>query len=223
MTAILPHISIDSGKDPQYSLIWLHGLGADGQDFVPMVEELRLPVAIHYVFPHAPHRPVTVNGGYVMRAWYDISGNDISARQDAAGIRASQADIEALINSEVARGIAHEHIFLAGFSQGGAIALHTALRQDIPLGGVLVLSAYLPLADTAERDATARSRETPVFMAHGRSDPIVPCALGLASKDQISALGYAVDWHDYPMQHTVCEIELRDIEAWLTKQVKGEG
>lgn len=220
MTSILPHISLDSGNHPQYSIIWLHGLGADGQDFVPMVEELSLPVAIHYVFPHAPHRPVTVNGGYVMRAWYDISGNDISAQQDALGIRDSKISIDALIAAEVARGIAHEHIFLAGFSQGGAIALHTALRQNIPLGGVLVLSAYLPLAETAGAEATAQSRNTPVFMAHGRSDPIVPCSLGLAANAQLSALGYTVDWHDYPMQHTVSETELRDIEAWLTNRIQ---
>lgn len=220
MTSILPHISLDSGNNPQYSIIWLHGLGADGQDFVPMVEELSLPVAIHYVFPHAPHRPVTVNGGYVMRAWYDISGNDISAQQDVQGIRDSKISIDALIAAEVTRGIAHEHIFLAGFSQGGAIALHTALRQNIPLGGVLVLSAYLPLAETADGEASAQSRKMPVFMAHGRSDPIVPCALGLASKNQLTALGYAVDWHDYPMQHTVSTAELRDIEAWLTNKIQ---
>lgn len=219
MTSILPHISLESGKNPQYSLIWLHGLGADGQDFVPMVEELSLPVAIHYIFPHAPHRPVTVNGGYVMRAWYDIAGNDISAKQDTQGIRDSKISIDALIAAEVARGIAHEHIFLAGFSQGGAIALHTALRQNVALGGVLVLSAYLPLADTVSREATAPSRKTPVFMAHGRSDPIVPCALGLSAKDQLSQSGYTVEWHDYPMQHTVSETELRDIEAWLSNKI----
>ncbi|MCX7193960.1 MAG: carboxylesterase [Proteobacteria bacterium] len=219
MTAILSHIALDSGKNPQYSIIWLHGLGADGQDFVSMVDELQLPVAMRYLFPHAPLRPVTINGGFVMRAWYDIASNQINAMQDAVGIRESQSAVEALIGQEMARGIAAEHIFLAGFSQGGAVALHTALRQRVPLGGVLVLSAYLPLADTASTEATGSSRQTPVFMAHGRNDPIVPLHLGMASKAQLLALGYSVEWHDYAMQHSVNEQELRDIETWLKNRI----
>ncbi|MDD2721797.1 MAG: alpha/beta hydrolase [Gallionella sp.] len=221
MTAILPHITLDSGKNPDFSIIWLHGLGADGEDFVPIVEEIKLPVAVRYIFPHAPRRPVTVNGGFVMRAWYDISGNDISARQDDAGIRASQADIEALIAQEGARGIAPDHIFLAGFSQGGAIALHTALRQQTPLAGVLALSTYLPLGDTAASESTVASRQTPVFMAHGRSDTVVPHPLGTLSRDALLDLGYTVSWHDYPMPHSVNEAELRDIEAWLSARLTG--
>ena len=220
MSSILTHITLESGKNPQYSIIWLHGLGADGQDFVPMADELKLPVAVRYIFPHAPRRPVTLNGGFVMRAWYDIASDNIAAQQDAAGIRASQADIEALIAQETARGIAANHIFLAGFSQGGAIALHTALRQNMPLAGVLALSAYLPLADTARTEATANSRQTPIFMAHGSRDPVVPLALGAASRESLQALGYTVDWHEYAMQHSVIERELRDIEAWLAKRMQ---
>ena len=222
MTSILSHITQETGKHPQYSIIWLHGLGADGQDFVPVVDELKLPVPVRYIFPHAPQRPVTINGGVVMRAWYDIRGNDFDAQQDAAGIRASQANIEALIAQEVERGIAPQHIFLAGFSQGGAIAIHTALRQSIPLAGVLVLSAYLPLAETVQAEASAASRQTPIFMAHGRSDTVVPCQLGAASREGLQGMGYSVAWHEYAMQHSVNERELHDIEMWLTDRMKGE-
>jgi phospholipase/carboxylesterase len=220
MTAILPHITMDTGKNPGYSIIWLHGLGADGQDFVPIVEEIHLPVAVRYIFPHAPHRPVTINGGYVMRAWYDIVSNDIAARQDSAGISASQVQIEALIAQEVTRGIAPEHIFLAGFSQGGAVALHTAIRQNVKLAGALVLSAYLPVAEKLAGEATHLSKQTPVFMAHGRNDPIVPCTLGIASRVALQAAGYQVDWHDYPMEHTVSAQELHDIQSWLREQLE---
>ena len=225
MTGILSHIALDSGKQPQYSIIWLHGLGADGQDFVPMVDELKLPVAVRYIFPHAPRRPVTINGGFVMRAWYDIANENIGEHQDAAGIYASQADVEALIEREVARGILPQHIFLAGFSQGGAIALHTALRRSVPLAGVLALSAYLPLLETVSREASASSRQTPVFMAHGRNDTVIPCALGVASRESLLELGYAVEWHEYAMQHSVNDQELRDIEAWLKSRIeeRGEG
>ena len=223
---MLTYITLDSGKNPQHSLIWLHGLGADGEDFVPMVNELNLPVAIRYIFPHAPERAVTLNGGYVMRAWYDIFApfdpstmlkTSSDARQDGDGIRDSQKTIESLIAQEVARGIPPERIFLAGFSQGGAIALHTAIRQSQPLGGVLVLSAYLPLAGAASLESV--SRNTPVFMAHGRDDNIVPLAFGMASKERLLALGYTVEWHDYAMQHSVSNQELRDIEAWLKNRI----
>lgn len=218
MTAILPHIALESGKQPRHAIIWLHGLGADGHDFTPMTGELRLPVAMRYIFPHAPQRPVTINGGFVMRAWYDIASPSIAAQQDAAGIRSSQTAIEAMIAQEVARGIAAKHIFLAGFSQGGAIALHTALRHTAPLAGVLALSTYLPLAETVAGEAA--ENKLPIFMAHGRSDTVVPRELGLASRDALLKMGYAVAWHEYPMAHSVCEQELRDIEAWLTKQIE---
>ncbi len=215
---MLTRITLESGKDPRHSIIWLHGLGADGSDFVPIAEELKVPVAIRYVFPDAPLRPVTINGGLVMRAWYDIAAPNIDARQDAAGIRASQSMVEELIAREVEQGIAPDHIFLAGFSQGGAIALHTALRQRVPLAGVLALSTYLPLADHAKGEALAQSRETPIFMAHGRGDPVIPHALGMASRDALLGLGYAVEWHEYAMQHSVCGEELLDIGGWLAGQ-----
>jgi phospholipase/carboxylesterase len=221
MTAILPHITLETGKHPLHSVIWLHGLGADGQDFVPIADELNLPVAVRFIFPHAPQRPVTINGGFVMRAWYDIAASSIDAQQDEEGIRVSQKSIEALIAQEVARGIAPEHIFLAGFSQGGAIALHTALRQTAPLAGVLALSAYLPLSGSVNAEALPGSRTTPIFLAHGRGDPIVPFELGLASRDALIRLGYEIEWHEYTMQHSVCEQELRDIEIWLSGRLNG--
>jgi phospholipase/carboxylesterase len=222
-----PPIILQSGNNPQHSIIWLHGLGADGQDFVPIVDELSLPVAVRFIFPHAPMRPVTINGGVVMRAWYDITqppppaltreGSD--AHQDVAGIRASQIEVEALISHEVADGIAPGNIILAGFSQGGAIVLHTALRQTVPLGGVMALSTYLPLAGRTPDEKLAGTQATPVFMAHGRSDPVIPFSLGAASREALREFGYAVEWHEYAMQHSVCEEELRDIEAWLTKRL----
>lgn len=218
----LSHISLDTGKQPSYSIIWLHGLGADGQDFVPVADELALPTAVRYIFPHAPQRPVTINGGYVMRAWYDIASPEIHARQDEAGIRASQAAVEELIAQEVERGIAPQHIFLAGFSQGGAIALHTALRRRVPLGGVLALSTYLPLAETVAAEVRAEALHTPVFMAHGRSDQVVPYALGEASRSMLEELGCTVDWHAYPMPHSVCPEELMDIQHWLAAHMRGE-
>jgi phospholipase/carboxylesterase len=214
-------IILQTGKNPLHSIIWLHGLGADGQDFVPIANELELPVAVRYIFPHAPLRPVTINGGFVMRAWYDIAGQSIDMQQDAAGIRASQSMVEEIIAREVAHGIAPRNIFLAGFSQGGAIALHTALRQAVPLGGVLALSSYLPLAESSARELSEQSKATPVFMAHGRSDPVVPYALGVASRDALLEFGHAVEWHEYAMQHSVCEEELRDIAVWLTQKIKG--
>lgn len=219
-SVILPHIVLDSGKQPTHSIIWLHGLGADGQDFVPIVDELTLSRAIRYIFPHAPQRPVTINGGFVMRAWYDISGQNINARQDAEGIRASQTDIEALIAQEVARGIAPQNIFLAGFSQGGAIALHTALRQTIPLGGVLALSTYLPLTDTVPAEVQPSALSTPIFMAHGRSDTVIPLSLASASRDTLLKLGCSVTWHEYAMAHSVCPEELGDIQSWLQQHLK---
>lgn len=226
-----PPIVLQSGNKPQHSIIWLHGLGADGQDFVPIVDELNLPVAVRYIFPHAPMRPVTINGGFVMRAWYDITDQPPSAltrtggdaHQDGAGIRASQAAVEALIAQEVANGIAPGNIILAGFSQGGAIVLHTALRHAAPLGGVLALSTYLPLAASAPNEILAGTRATPIFMAHGRSDPIIPFTLGSASREALLEFGYAVDWHEYSMQHSVCEEELRDIENWLTRKLAQPG
>ncbi len=177
MSDILQHITLESGKQPRHSIIWLHGLGADGEDFVPIADELNLPVAVRYIFPHAPKRPVTINGGFVMRAWYDIAAPAIDAQQDETGIRASQAAVEALIAQEIARGIQPGNIFLAGFSQGGAVVLHTALRHASTLGGVVALSCYVPLADNVASEFKKNALTTPVFMAHGRNDSVVPMAL----------------------------------------------
>jgi len=219
MQEVLPHITLETGKSPQHSIIWLHGLGADGEDFVPIAEEMDLPVAVRYLFPHAPKRPVTINGGFVMRAWYDIAPA-INAREDAAGILASQSAIGTLIAQEIQRGIAAENIYLAGFSQGGAIALHTGLRHAHRLGGIIALSSYLPLAETLTHEASAAAQCTPIFMAHGRSDPVVPYALGKASAEKLKGLGYLPEWHEYAMQHSVCMEEVRDVAAWLSHRLK---
>jgi phospholipase/carboxylesterase len=219
MSELLPHITLQSGSDPQYSIIWLHGLGANGEDFVPMVDEIKLPHAMRYIFPHAPERPVTINGGYIMPAWYDIRSGDFDAAQDVVGIRASQHEVEKLIAQEVQRGIAPAKIFLAGFSQGGAIALHSGLRYKERLGGILALSTYLPLADTLKAEAGIGALTTPIFMAHGRSDPVVPYALGKASADELVRNKYTLEWHEYAMQHTVCMEEVRDIEQWLQQRM----
>ncbi|KAF0200468.1 MAG: hypothetical protein FD173_2299 [Gallionellaceae bacterium] len=217
MPTILPYITLDTAPTPGHSIIWLHGLGADGEDFVPVTEEINLPVAVRYIFPHAPEQPVTINGGYIMRSWYDIVATDIGSRQDAAGVRASQLEIEKFIAREKERGILPANIFLAGFSQGGAIALHTGLRQAERLGGILALSTYLPLAETLKEEASSASKDTPIFMAHGRSDPIVPYTLGISSEEMLLQQGYQVEWHEYAMPHSLCQEEIRDIENWLTR------
>lgn len=222
MNSVLPHITLETGKSPQHSIIWLHGLGADGEDFVSMGEEMNLPVAVRYLFPHAPKQPVTLNGGAIMRAWYDIMASDMVAQQDAKGIRASQAAIEGLIAQEKQRGIITDNIFLAGFSQGGAIALHTGLRHASRLGGILALSTYLPLAETLSSEASAAALNTPIFMAHGHSDPIVPYARGKASADELKKRGYQVEWHEYGMPHSVCAEEVQDIQTWLTHKLNTE-
>lgn len=213
---MLDAIEIETGPEAQASVIWLHGLGADGSDFEPIVGELALPARpIRFVFPHAPTRPVTINGGMVMRAWYDILGNDVARREDAAGVRASQREIEALIARERERGTAAGRIVLAGFSQGGAIALQTALRHPERLAGIMALSTYVPIADSLTAEAHAANRATPIFMAHGVHDPIVPVALGRRSRDLLASLCYAVEWREYPMPHAVCAEEIVDIGAWL--------
>jgi phospholipase/carboxylesterase len=215
MSSVLPHITLQTGKNPTYSIIWLHGLGANGSDFVPIVDEIELHHAVRYIFPHAPKRPVSINGGFIMPAWYDIRSNDIAEAQDAEGIRESQLAVEALIAQEITAGIAPSHIFLAGFSQGGAIALHCGLRSERRLGGVLALSTYLPLAETVKAEAHPSATETPIFMAHGRNDPIVPYTLVKASLEKLRALGYRVEWHEYAMPHTVCMEEVEAITLWL--------
>jgi phospholipase/carboxylesterase len=219
MSALLQCVEVQTSPSPGATVILLHGLGADGYDFVPVVRELEMhgAPAARYVFPHAPTMPVTINGGYVMRAWYDILGADLVRREDERGIRASQAMVEALIAREAERGVAHSRIVLAGFSQGGAIALHTGLRQPQPLAGLIALSCYLPLADAFAREASAAGKAVPLFLAHGTQDPVVPLARGAASRDTLQAAGYAVEWHDYPMPHSVSAEEIRDIAAFMQR------
>ena len=216
MSALLEAIEIETGPSPRAAIIWLHGLGADGHDFEPIVPELEMPPApaARFVFPHAPVQPVTINGGARMRAWYDVT-ND--GRQDAEGIRASQARVEALIARERSRGIAPGAIVLAGFSQGGAIALHTGLRHPERLAGILALSTYLPLPDTLEKEASQANRDVPIFMAHGTEDPVIPLSWAARSRDRLVSLGYAVESHDYPMPHSVCPEEIADISRWLRR------
>ena len=216
---LLPTVEISTGDSPQLAIIWLHGLGADGHDFEPIVPELELPFPARFVFPHAPVRPITVNGGMEMRGWYDILGFGMNVRQDAAGIRASAAGVTQLIDREIERGLATSQIVLAGFSQGGAIALHTALREPRSLAGVLALSTYLPLGDTVAAERSAANARVPIFMAHGSADPLLPLALAEGSRRTLEALGYAVDWHVYPMPHSVCAEEIAAIAAWLAQRV----
>ena len=211
-------IEIETRPSPSHAVIWLHGLGADGNDFVPIVEQLALPkLGIRFVFPHAPMMPVTINGGFVMRAWYDILEADLSTRtEDERGVRASQERIEGLIQKEVARGIPSSRIVLAGFSQGGAIALQTGLRYPERLAGLLALSTYLPLKQTLAKESSAANRQTPIFMAHGAMDNVVPLSMASASRAFLEEAGYRIEWHEYPMMHNVCDAELTDISAWLT-------
>ncbi len=214
----LERIQIETGPSPRGTVIWLHGLGADGHDFEPIVPELGLPAGLplRFVFPHAPPRPVTINMGMRMRAWYDILqlGGGV---EDEAGIRASQAQIEALIAGEVKRGIPHGKIVLAGFSQGGAIVLQTALRQRERLAGVMALSTYLPLRDRLEKERQATTADLPIFMAHGRFDNMIGIDRAALSRDALLALGYQVEWHEYAMPHSVCPEEIGDIAEFLIR------
>ena len=224
MTKLLETIEIETGKSPTASIIWMHGLGADGNDFVPIVGELGLDTrAVRFVFPHAPMRPVTINNGYVMRAWYDVSFGDLegkSRRADEQGVRESRAQIDALIEREEKRGIKTGSILLAGFSQGGAIALHTGLRHPGKLAGVMALSTYLPLGESLPSEGSAANKTTPIFMAHGVFDNVVPLMMGAGSMTFLAGLGYAVEWHQYPMQHSVCPEEIKDIGTWLRRVLK---
>ena len=213
---LLPAEIIEPSQPASASLIWLHGLGADGHDFAPIVPELGLgDLPLRFIFPHAPERPVTINMGYVMRAWYDIRSMDLSDGQDDAGTRASETQIAAWIAHEEARGIPSERIFLAGFSQGGAIALHTGLRYPHRLGGIMALSTYLPLADAVNDERHQANLEIPIFMAHGDEDPIIPLSLAERSRQQLQSLGHSVDWHCYAMPHSVHPREVGDMAVWL--------
>ena len=214
---MLETLETETGPNPSASVIWLHGLGADGNDFAPIIPELRLPArAIRFVFPNAPQIPVTINGGMVMPAWYDIS--DVAVRrEDERGVRASQAAIEALIEREIKRGSPAGNIVLAGFSQGGAIALQTALRHPERIAGVMALSTYLPLADLLPAEASTANRDVPIFMAHGTADPVITLTRAEQSRDQLKSLGYRIEWHAYPMPHSVCPQEIADIGTWLQR------
>jgi phospholipase/carboxylesterase len=205
------------------SVIWLHGLGADGHDFVPIVPELKLPAApaIRFIFPHAPVRPVTLNNGMHMRAWYDIKTLTADGRADETGIRASAARLGEYIARERTAGVASTRIVVAGFSQGGAVALHAALRHAEPLAGILALSTYLPLAASLPAERSEANCATPILMCHGLYDPVLPHVLGVTARDVLQAQGYAVDWKEYPMQHQVCLPEIQDISRWLQARLAG--
>lgn len=219
---LLDTIELESAPEPTVAVIWMHGLGADGNDFVPIVKELNLKgcPGIRFVFPHAATMPVTINGGYVMRAWYDILGTDIAKREDEAGLRVSQARIEQLIEREKARGIPAHRIILAGFSQGCAMALQVGLRHPEKLAGLLCLSGYVPLRDVIAEERHGANQHTPIYMAHGRADPVIPLQRAEQSRDLLLELGYQVEWHEYMMQHSVCEEEINDVSAWLQGVLK---
>ncbi|TBR35925.1 MULTISPECIES: alpha/beta hydrolase [Dyella] len=214
---LLPCVEHETGPHPTHSVIWLHGLGADGHDFGPIVPELVAPPwpALRFVFPHAPVRPVTLNGGMPMRAWFDISGVDLVSRPDEAGMRASIAAVEALIARENERGVPDERILLAGFSQGGAIVLSGGLRHPRKLAGIVALSTYLPMQDSFAAERHAANADTPIFWGHGTADPIVPLTRGVQARDVLQSFGYRVDWHTYPMPHSVSGEEVGDLRTWM--------
>ncbi len=214
---LLDVIERETGPNPGAAIIMLHGLGADGNDFVSLVQELDLRAvgAVRFVFPHAPVIPVTINGGYAMRAWYDILAADLVQREDEAGLRQSVTSVDALIEREKSRGIPAHRIVIAGFSQGCAMALLAGVRHGERLAGIAGLSGYLPLAATTAAERHPANAATPVFLAHGRSDPVVALARATASRDALVALGWKVEWHDYPMAHSLCQQEIVDFNRWL--------
>jgi phospholipase/carboxylesterase len=214
---MLPTVERETAANPTHSIIWLHGLGADGNDFAPIVPELVAKdwPALRFVFPHAPVQPVTINNGMSMRSWYDIIGFDPQSRQDEAGVRASVAAVDALIAREHERGVPDERIVLAGFSQGGAIALAAGLCHAQKLAGIVALSTYLPISEVIARERHAANAATPIFWGHGSADPVVVMQRGIDSRGRLQALGYQVDWHTYPMPHAVCAEEIADLRRWL--------
>ncbi len=219
---VLPEcVEVSTGTSPVGSVIWLHGLGADGHDFEPIVPELQLPgdLPIRFVFPHAPVRPVTINGGMAMRAWYDIVSLDAEGRADAAGVTESTAIVEALIAREIERGVAPDRIVIAGFSMGGAIVINTALHTAHRLAGLMALSTYIPIPSAV--DSSTGSRDIPVFMAHGTFDPMLPLQWGQLSAQKLQESGFNIEWHDYAMAHAVCPDEIRDIREWLIRVYAG--
>ena len=220
-TNLLPAIELETGIRPTHTILWMHGLGADGNDFVPIVNELALPRNPHirFLFPHAPMRPVSINNGLVMRAWhdYDLTSSNSAFRENVESLRDSQGAIEALIDREKRRGIAPQNILLAGFSQGGALALHTGLRYPEKLAGIMALSCYLPAAQTLAAEAHQANYSTSIFMAHGNIDNIIPMTLAASSNLQLQDSGYTVEWHEYAMAHAICKDEIADIGEWLKR------
>ncbi len=214
---LLETVEHETGPSPAWSVLWLHGLGADGNDFAPIVPELVRPdwPALRFVFPHAPVRPVTINNGVPMRAWYDIRDMNLAQRADEGGVDASVAQVEALIAREAARGVPASRLLLAGFSQGGAVTLAAGMRRGTPLAGLIALSTYLPMPERLAREVTAAAPSQPLFMAHGQFDPVVPHAGGDASARALRGLGFDIDWHAYPMAHQVCGEEIRDLGDWM--------
>jgi len=218
---LLPCVEIEPPAPARHTVIWMHGLGADGHDFEPLVPMLGADrLDVRFVFPHAPVQPITIDGGTPMRAWYDVVDLDLVGRADAAGVRDSAARIAALLRRENQRGIADERIVLAGFSQGGAMALHVGLRQARPLAGIVALSCYLVCADTLAREVTPASREVPILLAHGRSDPLVPVEWGEAARDTLRGLGYRPQWRTYAIPHAVCAEEILEIGQWLRERFR---
>jgi len=218
----LEYIQKDTGPAPRFAVIWLHGLGADGHDFEPIVPELRLPdtAPVRFIFPHAPTQPVTINGGMVMRAWYDITAMDLSAAVDENGIYRSVDHLHGLIQMVVDQGIPAQQVLLAGFSQGGVIGLQTGLTYPERLAGLIALSTYVALPDAIRAADDNANHETPIFMAHGRFDPVIPLSLGKRSKDFLSESGFPVEWHEYPMEHAVHPDEIRDLGNWLKNLIE---
>ena len=219
---MIQHIELNTGATPKGSIIWMHGLGADCWDFVSIVKELGLAedLPLRFIFPQAPSRPITINNGQVMPGWYDISMAELQRKPDEAGVRQSQALIEQLITREVERGIASDKIILAGFSQGGAIALQTGLRHREALGGIMALSTYLTLEDSFAAEATIANANIPILMAHGTQDPLIPLSLAMSSRAKMEARGYKIEWREYPMPHSVCMEEVEDIGAWIQARFK---
>ncbi len=220
----LQTIELHPGAEPRATVIVLHGLGADGTDFLPVADELKLAAVgpVRFVFPRAPVRPVTINGGHAMRAWYDIFGADLVKREDEAGLRESMAAVSALIDREVARGVPAHRIVLAGFSQGCAITLGAGLRHAHRLGGLVGMSGYVPLAATTAAERHPANAQTPVFLAHGRNDGIVTLSRGTAGRDLLQGLGQPVAWHEYPMEHSVCMEEIQALQQWLLKVLQAD-
>lgn len=221
MSELLSCLEIESSTEKSsHSIIWLHGLGADGHDFEPIVEELKLTLPIRFIFPHAPDMPVTINNGMRMPAWYDITSSQIDNQPDEVGIRTSQKSLLALIEKEIARGIKSHNIILAGFSQGGAIALHTGLRYDKPLAGIMGLSTYLPLLNTVENEIHEANRGTPIFLAHGSYDQVIPLQLATTTNACLHKFNYTAELKTYPMEHSVCPEEIDDISDWINRLFK---